>query len=120
MIRIYSSLFLFVVISARLSGQENFVGNAELYKIHIKPATGSITIDGVLNEEAWSTAATVEDFWQQSPVDGVKASHHTKAKVTYNDRYLYVAGVCYDDSSYFVRTLKRDDWEASDEFGVVL
>ena len=104
-----------------LYSQETFVQNTVNFQIKANPTTEIITVDGELNEPTWSYADKAENFWQTQPVDGLAASHKTIVHVAYDDKHLYVAAICYDDmDKQFVRTLKRDDWGASDEFGVLI
>jgi hypothetical protein len=119
-ILLHSLIFTFMLIGNGMFGQSNPNNNSELYQIHITVADGPITIDGHLTEQVWEGAAQAENFWQQSPLDGIPATNRTIAKVTYDDRYLYIAGICYDDDDFIIQTLKRDNWGGSDEFGVLL
>lgn len=118
----HSYIFLLLtILSPSVLISQSPVDQKDAYEILIHPAKGAITIDGDLNESPWSESAQVEDFWQNKPVDGIKGSHKTVAYITYDENHIYVAAICYDDpSKQFVRTLKRDDWELSDEFAVVL
>lgn len=115
------AIILFYLLPTQLSAQVSFTNNAEDYQLHIKPTTSPISLDGELNEEVWAQSAKAENFWQMQPIDGVPASHQTVAYVTYDEKNLYVAAICYDDTDkHFVRTLKRDDWGVSDEFAVLI
>src|SRR5687767_2841009 len=108
-------------ISPTAFAQSSNPDNDDLFQIHITPTTEVITIDGDLNEPVWSIAQKADNFWQTQPIDGVPASHATIAYITYDEQNIYVGAVCYDDmDKHFVRTLKRDDWEVSDEFGVMI
>lgn len=94
--------------------------NAEKYQIHIKRASESITIDGVLNETTWKTSEIAQNFWQQQPVDDKPASRRTEVRIAYDAINIYVAAVCYDSTPYFISTLKRDNYGKSDEFAVLI
>ena len=78
-----------------------------------------IVIDGILDEETWTQAQFVDDFMVQEPVDDRPASKRTSVKVAYDDKAIYISAVCYDDTSYVVQTLKRDNFGDSDEFGIL-
>lgn len=105
------SLFcLFILISSILSAQSN----ADEYQVNIKRAQGSITVDGVIDEQDWMDADVADDWWQRSPRDDVKAHWDSEARLTYDDNNLYVAIKCYDSTGqYVVQSLKRDEklWE---------
>ncbi|WP_282126197.1 DUF5916 domain-containing protein [Marinifilum flexuosum] len=55
-------------------------------------------IDARLNDEAWKNAPFVEDFIQQSPVNGGKPSERSHVKVLYDDNALYVGAMLYDSA----------------------
>jgi Domain of unknown function (DUF5916)/Carbohydrate family 9 binding domain-like len=86
----------------------------------IKKTTGAITIDGVLDEPAWSDTFVAKDFYLNFPVDTALAPFQTEARMTFNDQFLYVAFVCYDDERpYIVQSLKRDfDFENNDNMTI--
>ena len=119
-----SRLITFILFSQNaliLCGQDTISQHPEQYELHIHRAIDPITIDGELNEASWSSAAKAENFWQTQPVDGEPASHATIAYAAYDDKNLYIGAICYDDSDkHFIRTLKRDDWGVSDEFGILV
>ena len=52
--------------------------------------SGQINIDGRLDETAWSRAATVTDFVQKEPVEGVEPTERTEVRFVYDDGGLYV------------------------------
>ncbi len=89
----------------------------------IKKSDSEIKVDGVLEEAAWSTAQVVEDFVQNFPTDTLPASSRTEVRVTYDDRFLYVAAVCHDTASekFVIQSLKRDfSYPKTDAFAVFL
>jgi len=53
-------------------------------------------IDGVLDDEVWETAATVEGFVQFQPEFGVPSPFRTVVLVGYTSEALYVAFRCFD------------------------
>lgn len=114
---VLSGLLFFIQFSLR--SQDHSGNNSDLYQIHIRPTTELITIDGDLSEAVWTNTEKIENFWQTQPIDGVPASHITVAYITYDERNIYVGAICYDDmDKNFIRSLKRDDWGVSDEFGL--
>ncbi len=89
----------------------------------IKKAEGEIRIDGVLDEPDWDKAQVAGDFFQTYPADTSYALTKTEARVTYDDNYLYVSAVCYDEveGDYVIQSLKRDfSYPVSDAFAVYL
>lgn len=63
-------------------------GNKEAVATRIP--SGQINIDGRLDETAWSRAATVTDFIQKEPVEGVEPTERTEIRFVYDDGGLYV------------------------------
>ena len=60
-------------------------------RIHISRAAGPIAIDGDLGDEGWRSATRVEKFYEVNPGDNTEPKVKTVARVTYDDRFLYVA-----------------------------
>jgi len=59
-------------------------------------ATGPISIDGRLDEDAWAAAAVADQFFQRDPNEGEPATERTEVRVGFSDETLYVGVVCYD------------------------
>ena len=97
------------------------VAYQQKYQLKISKAQGQITIDGLLEEPDWKAAETAKNFLAHYPQDNVPIKRATEVKVTFDDRFLYVAAVCFDTSYHVLQTLKRDlDFWESDGFGIVL
>ena len=47
------------------------------------------SIDGVLDDEVWATAAHITEFTHQSPFEGEPASEATDVYIAYNSDYIY-------------------------------
>jgi len=63
----------------------------------------------------------VTDFRQNSPGDGTPATEATTAYLSYDDKNLYVAFLCHDDSGEVRAHLsKREDSDQDDGVGVLL
>src|SRR5438105_9535906 len=58
--------------------------------------TGSITVDGKLDEAAWAKATPITDFRQQQPHEGAPASQRTEVRILYDERAIYVGARMYD------------------------
>lgn len=58
--------------------------------------TGTIKVDGILDEEEWKLATVSPRFVQIEPQQGMAPNFETEVKVLYNRQYLYVAFVCHD------------------------
>lgn len=63
----------------------------------------------------------VSDFRQNAPGDGIPATRHTTAYLSYDDQHLYVVFVCKDDPAKIrARLSRREDIDGDDNVGVDL
>src|SRR5689334_15547104 len=86
-------------------------------------ATGSMTLDGVLDEGAWTAAPMAEGFIQQDPREGQPATFDTQVRVLYDDDALYFGVFAKDDepARLIVNDLKKDyNTDGSDGFRIIL
>lgn len=89
--------------------------------LHIKQASSEIILDGNLNEPAWQEAEAAGNFKQHFPYDTSFAISKTEVRITFNQKNLYIAAVCFDESQkeYVVQSLKRDfDQKWNDCFAI--
>ena len=83
--------------------------------------SGSISIDGVLDDPGWSEAARADNFTQYSPVDGVAPPVTTVVKVGYDDTYFYLAFIAHDDPATIRASIRdRDEMFGDDYVGIML
>ncbi len=59
-------------------------------------ATGPITIDGRLDDVAWSEAEPLDHFIQAVPDAGLPATEPTVVRILFDDKMLYVGAMCYE------------------------
>jgi len=83
--------------------------NAE-FRLHIQKTNLPITIDGIIDEEAWRFTDVAKDFYMVLPDDGKKAKQLSEIRMTYDAKNIYVAAVFYNTrpGPYFVESLRRD------------
>lgn len=119
--RLLLALLAFLLLPVRTGAQDAGTDPQETNRIRIQRASSPIVLDGLLGEAAWEEADVATDFWQKFPADGVPAPRKTEVRMTYDDRFLYLVAVCYDNGDYIVQTLKRDSrFFDGDAFGLVL
>ena len=85
-------------------------------------ATGPVRIDGVLDDETWSAAPVIDEFWQQKPFTGEPASELTEVRILYDDQNLYIGAELHDQPGYrpIIPTLQRDpNTRDGDAFGIM-
>jgi hypothetical protein len=80
------------------------------YRYHIKRATSAISIDGVMDEQAWREADSATNFHMVLPMDTSLAKVNTVVRMTYDDRNLYILVINYNllPGPYMVESMKRD------------
>ncbi|HJZ80903.1 MAG TPA: DUF5916 domain-containing protein [Pyrinomonadaceae bacterium] len=78
-------------------------------------------IDGQLDEEVWSQAGVLKDFYQTEPGDNVRPPHPTEVRIGYDAKFLYL-GIHAGDQQGQVRSTvaKRDDLSGNDYVAVWL
>lgn len=120
-----SKIFVLVVISllilsfpapASTTSQPVFNPNLEITK-----TAGEIDIDGVLDDPGWQKAVWTENFVERNPGDNIAPLVKTKVMVTYNEDYLFVGFICYDDPATIRATMcQRDQFYGNDAVIVLL
>ena len=98
-----------------------YVGTAN--DIHVRPPrlAGTATIDGVLDEPQWRSAALLTGFSQFSPQDGVPAADSTHVLVWYSPDALYVGIQAFESHGAVHATLAdRDKISADDNVQIFL
>src|SRR5450759_5292893 len=87
--------FILCAGSAGLGAQTIPASSASLPNAAAASVTGTITIDGKLDESAWAKATPITDFRQQQPHEGAPASQRTEVRVLYDERALYIGARMY-------------------------
>jgi hypothetical protein len=67
-----------------------------------------VTVDGVLNEGAWQSAARLADFHQYEPVDGRSAEERTEVLVFYSARAIHFGIVASAKNPSTIRATLAD------------
>ncbi|MBA4312022.1 MAG: hypothetical protein C0417_05280 [Chlorobiaceae bacterium] len=82
----------------------------------------SISIDGLLTEQSWSTAIQVSGFMQFDPDEGAAATEQTSVRVLYDDDALYIGVICYDANPEMIvhQLTRRDRSVQADRFSVMI
>jgi len=91
----YRCLIQTALVAALVSGSLGVFG-AEVSDIPGVVIPTAPVIDGVLDDEAWDAAATVEGFLQFQPDFGAPSPFRTVVLVGYTSEALYVAFRCFD------------------------
>lgn len=82
--------------------------------------SGTITVDGRLDEADWSDAPAATGFRQLTPNEGAAASQQTEVRVLYGENNLYVGALLHDTHPDRIqaRLGRRDDRNQADWFSV--
>lgn len=68
------------------------------------------TINGILEDEAWSLVEWGNDYIEWQPDENTPPSHQTKFKILYDSKNLYIGVRCYDsEPDKIVKRLSRRD-----------
>lgn len=103
-------LYIVLLVSSALSARQSTT-------VHLTPFSSGITLDGVLDEPVWKSAAKITEFYTFQPVDGNPAGERTAALLGFDDENLYVAMVCfYDDPSRIRASICKRDNIFEDDF----
>ena len=66
-------------------------------------------IDGWLEEESWSGASAIDEFYQREPNTGQPVSEKTEFRFLIDDNNIYIAIQCFDDpDGVIAKELARD------------
>lgn len=90
-------------------------------QLYVKETTGTIILDGVLDEAAWFEGGAADQFWQYFPQDTVRAVGKTEIRMTYNKEFLYVGIKCHSLAQpYITPSLRRDyNFSGSDNVSIL-
>lgn len=92
--------------------------NLDLTKSTLAP-----TIDGILDDKVWKSAAKIVDFYQVEPEEFGDPSRLTEVWVTYTSDALYVAAYMHDESPELLRAsqmIHGGSMRPDDTFAIIL
>jgi hypothetical protein len=80
------------------------------YVLHMKKMKGSITLDGIIDEEDWLNADVATDFYMVMPYDTGYSQAVSEIRMTYDDNALYLSLIFHDavPGPRLVESLRRD------------
>jgi len=89
-------------------------------ELTIRRASGPIKLDGELDDEGWRGAAKADNFAEHNPGDQTQPAVNTEVLVTYDDKNLYVAWICYDDPGEVRASFCERDRIFSDDYVILM
>lgn len=118
-VRQFARLSAIVAVSASLAAAQQ--PERTLPTSRAVRATGTIRLDGKLDEAAWTAAPVTDAFFQIDPDEGQPASQRTEVRVLFDDDALYVGVRLHDNGPIIARLGRRDmNLVDSDWFGVMI
>ena len=91
-------------------------------KVEAWHITETISLDGILDEEAWTNATKITNFTQRELNLGEPVTERTEVAVLSNGHTIYVGVWCYDSNpaGIIAKELRRDfDYDLDDNFMIV-
>lgn len=112
-------MLLSVWIVQAAHGQEvNDSSISDVNQLSAYQESGTISLDGLLDEEDWANAEIVSNFTQFEPIVGEPATQQTEVKVIYGKESLYVGALLYDENPKNIEAAmgRRDEFNRADWF----
>ncbi len=63
---------------------------------HAAKRTGTIAIDGKIDEAAWAAATPISELTQSFPNEGKEPSEKTEIRILFDDGAIYIAARMFD------------------------
>jgi hypothetical protein len=113
---------LLLIIAAAPSSAEEPEIARPLHTLQAIQALGKITLDGALNEAAWTDAIPATDFMQRDPEEGAAPTERTELRIAYDTSAIYFGIRLFDKEPKKIssRLSRRDDYADSDIFTIHL
>lgn len=104
-----------------IQGQTNGTQTSEVKKQYkATEISQAPEIDGILDEQVWRDGSWIDDFTQNEPYNGRKASQRTEFSILFDKDNMYVAIKAFDNSpDSIVNRLTRRDQVDGDLVGVI-
>jgi hypothetical protein len=114
-----ASALLFAFALAAAAQPSDLTNQAKT--VHLTRVSKPPKLEDFLNGSAPPGYARIDDFRQNAPSDGAKATRETVAYLSYDDEHLYVIFLCKEEKAKLrARMANRDDIQSDDEVAVYL
>ena len=114
--RIAAGLCLLLSLTLAVAGQNS-------KRVSVGQVKEKLSIDGALDESAWSQASTLDEILQREPKQEVAASERTEVRLLADKDNLYIGVLCHDSEPGKVvgTQMARDaDLDADDNIAILL
>lgn len=114
----HKSFLLILLLFPLFTFAQNLTGTG----LHIQKVTDEIKLDGILDEATWQNADVAKDFYTNYPYDTALAEFQTEYRLSFDEDFVYVSFIAYDDSTAdVVNSLRRDfNYDLNDNTGIVI
>jgi hypothetical protein len=113
--RLSAKGLLNLIIFSVLFASNLVAGDDSLFTVTIPRVSGSIKVDGFLNDAVWKEATTIKNFYSYRPIDGQPAGEQTAVLLGYGSSSLYIAFVCFDSKPFNIRSTICNRDEITDD-----
>ena len=113
-----------LILEGAAVGDDGGAAPADRLRVAPRRVDRPPVVDGRLDEEAWLSAAVVDDFVQQEPAEGEPATERTVVRLLYDAQALYIGVEAHDSApeAVIATEMRRDSLRLLDEdnFQVIL
>ena len=104
------------------AGPSASASEANVPELRAAPLTGTIRVDGHLDDDAWKNATPVDLFTQRQPDEGKPCSERTEVRVLIGDDALFIGARMFDKDAKKIRSrlVRRDDDLESDYLAILI
>ena len=97
MMKLYAS-FIFLPIFFLMTTAFEAIADVVPKTYVTKRLTGTIKIDGFIDDDGWKNIPVADDFIQLDPTEGQPVSQRTEVRVTYDNTAVYISAMMFDSS----------------------
>src|SRR6185437_2903500 len=122
-IMLHPLILLVLMAAAPCSAMAQAAPGSNAPQVKAVRRTGTISLDGRLDEPDWARAMPASGFRQQDPDEGRPAVESTLVRFVYDDDALYVGARMFDSggaAGVRTRLARRDDQPGGDYMMIVL
>ena len=83
--------------------------------------TGTVQVDGRLDEAIWQSAPAINKFYLTQPTEGAPPTQRTEVRIAFDDEAIYIGARMFDDNPKgIVGRLARRDADTESDFVLVM
>lgn len=97
-------IVLFIVPSELFSQNNNEKKEIRAYRMDEQDR---FIFDGNVNEDFWNQVEPATSFRQQEPNEGAAATERTEVRIAYDDEYLYMGVILYDNNPAGIKASQK-------------